>query len=292
MIKDVSYVPTRTTRKVVNEGPDWGTGEIIYLYFRMQDTGKGLSDEEKKLLFLRFSQANPKTHVQYGGSGLGLFISRELVELQGGEIGVSSESGKGSTFEFYVKARKSNGPRDQNDFADGYVITPSRMRQTQVEDSLDVSSLEATASTAPNSSSSSQQSSRMLLKVLVVEDNVVNQKVLGKQLRNLGCAVHIANHGGECIDQLRESRWWHGRQSDGLDLGVILMDLEMPVMDGLTCATKIRELQSEGKIVGHVPIIAVTANARDEQIMTALAAGMVCRVVARRSSFAHFGKRC
>lgn len=93
-------------------GPDWGEGEEIFLEFAVQDTGRGLTPEEKKLLFQRFSQASPRTHVQYGGSGLGLFISRELTELQGGEIGVSSEAGKGSTFAFYVKCRRSIEPKD------------------------------------------------------------------------------------------------------------------------------------------------------------------------------------
>lgn len=93
-------------------GPDWGDGEEIFLEFAVQDTGRGLTPEEKKLLFQRFSQASPRTHVQYGGSGLGLFISRELTELQGGEIGASSEAGKGSTFAFYVKCRRSSEPED------------------------------------------------------------------------------------------------------------------------------------------------------------------------------------
>ena len=133
------------------------------------------------------------------------------------------------------------------------------------------------------------------LRVLIVEDNLVNQRkseetkllttrhadgdyatgVLQKQLRNLGCTVYVANHGGECIDRLKESRFWIDHEDHGLQLNVILMDLEMPVMDGLTCARKIRELQRKGDIVRHVPIIAVTANARLEQINDALEAGMV-----------------
>jgi signal transduction histidine kinase len=76
--------------------PDWGTGQQVYLYFSVKDTGRGLSEDEKTRLFHRFSQASPRTHVQYGGSGLGLFISRELTELQGGEIGVASTEGAGS----------------------------------------------------------------------------------------------------------------------------------------------------------------------------------------------------
>lgn len=108
----VSYFPMRSKRTDQTLGPDWGDGEEIYLEFAVCDTGRGLTPEEKKLLFQRFSQASPRTHVQYGGSGLGLFISRELTELQGGEIGVSSEAGKGSTFAFYVKCRRSSEPQE------------------------------------------------------------------------------------------------------------------------------------------------------------------------------------
>jgi hypothetical protein len=87
---------------------EFGDGEIVFLEFSVDDTGRGLTIDEKKILFRRFSQA-PKTHVNYGGSGLGLFISRELVELQGGQIGVAS-AGKheGSSFSFYVKARRAS----------------------------------------------------------------------------------------------------------------------------------------------------------------------------------------
>ena len=98
----IDWFPSRATsrKRDLTLDPDWGKGEQVFIYFAVQDTGRGLSKEEKKLLFHRFSQANPRTHVQYGGSGLGLFISRELTELQGGEIGVESEAGKGSKCHF------------------------------------------------------------------------------------------------------------------------------------------------------------------------------------------------
>jgi len=112
------------------------------------------------------------------------------------------------------------------------------------------------------------------LKILVVEDNLVNQKVLAKQLRKVGCVVYLANHGGEAIDRIKESRFWKGREKDGIDINVILMDVEMPVMDGMTAARKIRELQVAGHLVRHIPVIAVTANAREEQIKTTLEAGI------------------
>lgn len=94
----------------------------------------------------------------------------------------------------------------------------------------------------------------------------MNAKVLTKQLKNVGTEVHLANHGGEALDRLRQSTYWADPdtpvQGQKLNLGVVLMDQEMPVMDGLTCTRKIRELEREGKLTGHVPIIAVTANAR------------------------------
>jgi len=88
------------------------TGVEVFLTFSVQDTGCGLTQAETQNLFQRFSQASPKTYKRYGGSGLGLFISRELVELQGGQVGVHSEAGKGSTFGFYIKATCVERPVD------------------------------------------------------------------------------------------------------------------------------------------------------------------------------------
>jgi len=110
--------------------------------------------------------------------------------------------------------------------------------------------------------------------VLIVEDNVVNARILKRQLENEGYSILVANHGGEALEILRQSRFWIDSNETASNISLILMDLEMPVMDGLTCARRIRELQSEGTIVRHVPIIAVTANARIEQIDKALSAGM------------------
>ena len=110
-------------------------------------------------------------------------------------------------------------------------------------------------------------------KVLLVEDNLVNQRVLRKQLQKAGCSVAVANHGQEALDYLKDTNMWIGNES-GNDVHVVLMDLEMPVMDGLACTRRIREWEQEG-VVQHVPIIAVTANARKEQIETCLEAGMV-----------------
>jgi CheY-like chemotaxis protein len=271
----VSYFSSRLEQTDPTNGLDWGTGEGVFLTFAVQDTGLGLDEAEKKLLFLRFSQASPRTHVQYGGSGLGLFISRELTELQGGEIGVSSESGKGSTFAFYIKVRRSMADHAG---AEEHAVRQFATRQLSNGYRKRVASPVNLPPARPDATTASKpvvNRENDHIKVLIVEDNLVNQRVLQKQLHNLGCVVHLANHGGEALERLRESRFAKGREADGLDLSLVLMDLEMPVMNGLVCAREIRKLQTEGSFVRHVPIIAVTANARPEQVQTALDAGMV-----------------
>jgi CheY-like chemotaxis protein len=100
--------------------------------------------------------------------------------------------------------------------------------------------------------------------------------VLKKQLLKLGFEVSIANHGVEALSFLHTTRFSkaHHEAGDGIDLSVVLMDSEMPVMDGLTAVRHIREMQQQGVLVDHVPVIAITANARIEQVNAALVAGM------------------
>ncbi|SMR41597.1 unnamed protein product [Zymoseptoria tritici ST99CH_1E4] len=276
----VKYFPTRKKNKDTMSEQEWGDGEKVFIHFSVRDTGRGLSPEEKKLLFIRFSQASPRTHVQYGGSGLGLFISRELTELQGGEIGVESEAGKGSVFAFYVAARKIPPPQE-NDSATAASGIKALQNAASRGKSASASQASQLTGTGTVTSTPRAEQVRQALKpkdlvkrVLIVEDNLVNQRVLQKQLKNIGTEVHLANHGGEALEKLMKSTYWRGGKGERLELGVVLMDQEMPVMDGLTCTRKIRELEKEGKLTGHVPIIAVTANARAEQVQTALDAGM------------------
>ena len=274
----VSYFPPRSRRKDLTNSKDWGTGDKIFLHFAVQDTGRGLSDDEKKLLFIRFSQASPRTHVQYGGSGLGLFISRELVELQGGEIGVASKAGEGSTFAFYIKARRSTMPIDGSEDFHSPGSRKSSSHGRSMPSNLKNSRQNSETSSQPLQSPriTERPPPKSDFKILIVEDNLINQQVLSKQLRNIGCVVHVANHGGECLDRLRDSTYWKGNERGGIQISVVLMDQEMPVMDGLTCTKEIRKLEQKGDVTSHVPIIAVTANARSEQIDTALDIGMVC----------------
>ncbi|KAK8016337.1 hypothetical protein PG993_014526 [Apiospora rasikravindrae] len=249
---DISFFPSdRPGTSELTEGADWGTGDKINLHFSVQDTGRGLDEHEKKLLFQRFSQASPRTHVQYGGSGLGLFISRILTELQGGQIGVDSVKGVGSTFSFYVRSRKSAGPGDRQAVA----TAPPLQR-------------------APGSSTTIEnRQPKHIAKAPIIQPRSQPSAPLPSTPLT-GNNTQVANHGGEALEVLKRSRYWTGMEATGNEISVILMDLEMPVMDGMTCARKIRELEREGTIVSHIPIIAVTAYARPEQIEDAKAAGV------------------
>ncbi|KAK6857823.1 hypothetical protein PG995_005522 [Apiospora arundinis] len=276
---DFKYIPIRTPNPGSPDGEDWGDGEIIYLRFQVSDTGCGLTPEEVNVLFERFSQASPRTHAQYGGSGLGLFICRQLAELHGGQIGVSSQADQGSTFAFFIAARRSKTPHQA-----------MQRRITPIETSVTGgSSLNKTlapqrqdfASTGPavdlvtdlKSAKAAPLFDQKELQVLVVEDNLVNQTVLVKQLKKAGIGVDAANDGLEALAFLDQTTYRRGA-ADGRKLSVILMDLEMPNMDGLTCVREIRKMQRAGEIEGHVPVIAVTANVRDEQIAAAKRSGM------------------
>lgn len=169
----------------------------IFLWCSVIDTGSGLSEAQQSLLFHRFSQAfAPKTLSKYGGSGLGLYISKSLCELQGGEIGVYSAGvGKGSTFAFFIKS-VSTTPLA--------VLTPSISNDPARIVAADIDPAE--------------------IGVIVVEDNIVNSKVLVQQLKKKGFMVHVAYHGGEALEVLQKSRQWKGNSS-GPQISIITMDV-------------------------------------------------------------------
>ncbi|KAJ4290740.1 hypothetical protein N0V88_006489 [Collariella sp. IMI 366227] len=294
----LSYVPLQQpNQEDLRDDADWADGEKMNLHIAVTDSGPGLDDNEKQLLFQRFTESSPRTHTQYGGSGLGLFICRILTELQGGQIAVQSEEGQGSTFAFYVKGRKSvpspavapaHTPASQDT-----LFPPPFPLHAQAAPRPATPTTQPVQQQLPPPSPLRQPSDPVKIDVLIVEDNLVNQKVLNRQLQLSGNNTYVANHGAEALVELRRSRFWNeaaavrdnpslaappdakqGHQNDNINLSIILMDLEMPVMDGILCTKEIRRLEALGVITVHIPIIAVTAYARPEQVDAAKAAGV------------------
>ncbi len=199
------------------------------LQFSVSDTGIGMTAEQQEKLFLPFSQADTSTTRIYGGTGLGLVISRMLTELMGGKIWVESEAGSGSTFYFTVRL------------------------QTQPEELGDErrAAEEKAASDALNVLNG--------CRILLVEDNEINQELARELLSMNGMEVIIANDGQEALDILEE------QTVDG-----VLMDCQMPVMDGYEATRRIRQQER----FAALPIIAMTANAMKGDREAVIEAGM------------------
>ncbi|KAH8907439.1 putative histidine kinase group protein [Coniochaeta sp. PMI_546] len=276
-------------------------GPPIWLIFEVKDTGQGLTEEEMKSLFQRFVQASSRTHVKYGGSGLGLFISRRLTELQNGAIGVASSPGVGSTFAFYIEARIPSDDAVKEaveaaaaarEFAAATMLVPltrtNRLgataadRLTPTSSSRNSPALSGLPRPPPTSSkiipNSPSRRSADIEGVLIVEDNIINQHITRRGLNDY-YLTDVANHGIEALEKVRNSDRYATpapppQNSGRFPLSVILMDIEMPVQDGLTCTRHIREMERQGRIRGgRIPIIAVSANARAEQVREAREAG-------------------
>lgn len=264
---DTKYVPSGLQHNDPTDQLEWGQGEAVYLSFSIKDSGLGMTPEEAGKLFQKFSQASPRTHTQFGGSGLGLYISRNLAELHGGRIGLSSKAGFGSKFEFYIKVRRTQltslpvAPIDRPDLALGMeplttVTSPAMQRQNTSESQTPPSPPKQVASAKPN--------------VLIVEDNLINQRLLKKLITKHGYDTLTANNGEEALALIANSTWnpvHTGKNSDIVPtIDIVLCDIEMPIMDGKTCVRRVRQLQGEGLLTDNVAMIAITGNARLEQV--------------------------
>lgn len=285
-IPGFQFAPLGNSNPSTLMAEDWGDKELIYIRYKVQDTGCGLTAEEKQILFKRFQQASPRTHAQYGGSGLGLFISKRLSELHGGQIGVTSSAGQGSIFSFYVQARRCGPPsdtlRDDTLPIERHLGGDSGLKQQLTPQRQDIVSVGGYASSLVAVKARKDFDPKKTT-ILVVEDNLINQRVLANQLKKAGCKVNLANNGLEALAFLKTTHFYQdkplgptveGGAKKGEPLDIVLMDLEMPKMDGLTCVKEIRKMEASGEVDGHVPVIAVTANVRDQQMATARQSGM------------------
>ncbi len=198
--------------------------------FKVTDTGKGLSQEEQQNIFQAFTQADGTTTRNYGGTGLGLTISKQLVEMMNGKIWVESFLGKGSRFIFEI---------DLIELSDNLPKEPS-MVIIEEENSLeqDINALVGK-------------------RILVAEDNFINQEIILGLLENSQIEIDMAEDGEEAIELHKKNNY-----------NLILMDIQMPVLDGYSAAQEIR------KIDKNIPIIAITASAMKEDIAMSLKVGM------------------
>lgn len=132
---------------------------------------------------------------------------------------------------------------------------------------------------APLPAPTKQISQEKKYHILIIEDNVTNAKILSRSLTRLGHNVHVCGHGKDALDYIATTQAWASNATatapNSIPLDLVLSDMEMPVMDGMQFVREARRLQGQGLIRGHLPVVAITGNAREEQVRLAVEAGMV-----------------
>lgn len=220
-----------------------GTIDVVVTRSRMEDTdtieihvtdqGIGIAPDKLDLVFEQFAQANKEVASHFGGSGLGLAISRRLARLMGGDITVRSTPGAGSTFT---------------------LVLPFEASEEQIDIRFDPAEV-----IPPDAPSQGQKG-----KVLIAEDNAINQELISELVSSLGYAFDLAENGREAVDLVLA-------RSAQTPYQLVLMDMQMPQMDGISAARKIREA---GYSAERLPIVALTANAFEDDVAACLGAGM------------------
>jgi CheY-like chemotaxis protein len=212
----------------------------VTLRFSVSDTGIGIPAAQQQMIFEAFRQADGSTTRKYGGTGLGLAICSRLVDLMGGTISVDSEPGRGSTFHF--TSRFQCAPQ---------AALPAEVRPV---DSISLQNMLGAVGTTRGHLPVS-------LSVLLAEDNVINQHLVKRLLEKRGHVVTVTGSGREALERV-------GTES----FDVILMDVQMPDMDGLQASTRIREVEKRRGT--YTPILALTAHTMKGDRERCLAAGM------------------
>ncbi|MHC1725572.1 MAG: ATP-binding protein [Syntrophobacteraceae bacterium] len=232
-------------------------GATAQLRFEVKDSGMGIEESAVSHIFDAFSQADPSMTRTYGGTGLGLAISKQLCEMMGGEIHVESRLGEGSTFWFTVRLNMKPLKPDRAVVSEGLKVEKGFWPGSSfmAPDILPVR--QPPAATA----ASEGEQPVFGCRVLLAEDNPVNQEVGRSMLETFGCTVDIAPNGFEALQLLSSERY-----------DLVFMDCQMPRMDGYEAAREIRKNEKQGS--PHIPIIAMTAHAMTGDRETCLTAGM------------------
>jgi len=211
-------------------------GDEVILKIEVADSGIGITEEQQKKLFTSYNQADSSISKNFGGTGLGLVISKQIVELMRGTIWIESEINKGSKFIFTIKAKKGTNSAVTGD---------SAAQDEQDEGGYDFSKYT----------------------ILAAEDVDFNREILAAILEDTGVSIDFTENGVETLSLYK---------TNPDKYGLILMDVEMPEMDGYEAARAIRGLElARAK---SIPIIAMTANVFQEDIEKCLSAGMNCHL--------------
>lgn len=231
---------TETGGVTISIKKDEETETTVKIKCEVTDSGIGIPSNKLELLFARFQQADNSITRNYAGTGLGLAITKRLIELMGGEIGVDSIAGYGSTFWFKVPLKKV------------ITVSPVTLEET-IE--TDVTVIDENIETDLENKIRNNCAGK---KILIVEDDPINQEVAKDILESVGLNVTIADDGEKSLELLKSHQY-----------ELILMDIQMPNMDGLEATKQIR-----ANISKDVPIIALTANAMSEDRDLCFKAGM------------------
>jgi len=223
------------------------TADTLTVRFAVKDSGIGIPLDQQTRLFQNFVQGDGSTTRKYGGTGLGLAISKQLVEMLGGQIGMTSDQDVGSTFWFTAVFEKHHGPvqltRPGPADSGPVKFRVERMPGTPMQ----------TGAMLPVAAGNRR-------KVLIAEDNVMNQRVAVKLLQKAGCESDVVPNGRLAVEAVQRNNY-----------DFVLMDCQMPEMDGFEATAEIRRIEGDSR---HTIIFALTANAMAGDRERCIAAGM------------------